>query len=466
MIPGIARARPTVDPLGERITQYFGPRHTAAYQQVESAPINFMTQIAKTGQGGSEYMRAFDRHQAQIIRDRIAAAGEKIVPLGPSPTLKAAGKSVTEDAAQQLVDAKRMFNAEYETFLATYGALKAPVRKNAAGEVIPSPTIAQYHKRRSAALERARRARERAVSGDPNAASFEKVARTEMKKAERNLRQMQKILPREAFDAYRDISARYNAEINRLTNPTISALKFGKFADDVIPAVLKGDLAYGIPRQGPKVAPSYDETIDVLQRSLTPKASDQLTIDVVTHVMNQATDPATGSLNFGQMKAALANLPEDAQIQLFGGLKPEIDKALDATSRMLANNQRLGGTAGAFFESLRQPAAAVAVGGGLIGGMGAAMGSGTARAAGFGTMATALSILGAPYIFSRLLTSPDAKWRAARKLLIQSAQPSPLGREAMTLLSRYLSQVIEEEASERMAETNTGEPSPSPEPLQ
>lgn len=443
-----AGIRPKVEPRGKMVQQFFGKDNVMPQQLTDSAPLNFMAQVAKHGPGGTAVINEAEQRQSQTVLDYLMELSHKYAPSGmhidtSGGGLNAgdAGRSVQRSVAGSLKDLRS--GNKYQEFLSKYGDLQGTTKSDlgfdvtdpamaewlgvagdaAEGVTKSGPKLSALHQRRSDLLKQARSAYR---AGD------EAAQAKLMGEADKVMNKIDAMLPDDAArNTYRSMADEYKAEINRLDNPTVRDVRKGK-ADDVIDKILNNRLRNYDP-MNTKMGQTNAELLTKVRDAVDEPTFDQLRADTLYEFGQRAVDPKTGMVDAGLMEKHLGKLDEDVQHILFGDNKDSIKRVLAIVQQAQKYNKS---EAGRLFIAIRSGGAAVALTGGI------ATGNPTA-----GT-ATAAGILLSPYAFAKLLTS-----NVGRTLLTRAAGANvktTAGQQAARALRQFIVTSGLEEGREEM----------------
>lgn len=437
-IPFAPSARAKIDTTGGLVRDFFsqGKVPFSAHELTESAPLNFMATVAKTGMGGASVMRDMEEQQAHYAEGKLMDEANKLSPTGEAtPDVVTGGKLIQEDLNSSVKDMHA--NSGYPAFLAKYGKLRKVEMDPETGQLKGTgPSVGQLQSERSSALVTSRAAEAANASGVPGAAMRQADA---LHSAELLRQKMMDILPASGQAEHTAISDAYKKEASRVDNPMAHTLRMGTKSDDVIPTILANKLKGYVPH-GEGTAQSNTELIQKLQGGLTPEAWDQARADTLLELTRQAVDPETRLIDHDRLRQGLTNLSDTNRQLLFGSANPEAAKILQILDRTQSKS-RVGGEAGRILTSLRQPAAVIAIAGAGLGLAGGALSAEGHNNIGMPAMIGAGGIILAPRVFARLLTAPSPAWKIAQKMIIDlnATAPGPARSQMAQHIVRYIS---------------------------
>lgn len=437
-IPFIPSTRAKVDATGNLVRDFFsqGKVPFSAHELTESAPLNFMATVAKTGMGGASVMRDMEEQQGHYAEGKLMDEANKLSPTGQAtPDVVTGGKLIQEDINNSVKDMHA--NSGYPAFLAKYEKFRKVEMDPETGQLKGTgPNIGQLQSERSEALVTSRAAEAANASGVPGAAMRQADA---LHSAELLRQKMMDILPASGQAEHTAISDAYKKEASRVDNPMAHNLRMGTKSDDVIPTILANKLKDYVPH-GAGMSQSNTELIQKLQGGLTPEAWDQARADTLLELTRQAIDPTTKLIDHDMLRQGLEKLSDTNRQLLFGSANPEAAKILQILDRTQSKS-RVGGEAGRILTAMRQPAAVIFIAGAGLGAAGGALSAEGHNNIGMPAMIGAGGIILAPRVFARLLTAPSPAWKIAQKMIIDlnATAPGAARSEMAQHIARYIS---------------------------
>ncbi len=466
--------RPAATTAGNIATDFFGKSNVMPQQMTDSAPLNFIANIAKHGPGGQSIIKAQEEKQSEIALGKLMGVSHDLNPntgvqnsagkiTGSTGGISidstsgefnpgVAGQKVQQNVQDQLKFARQ--TSGYPQFEATHGKANTPVKlMGADGKPIideatglaktrPGKTVKEMQAARSDAL---------ALSRKAYAANDLKLQSEALKQAETLRLKINKALPDQAArDEYEAIGAKYHAEMDRLDNPTVHTIRTGK-SEDVVDKILSSKLKNYAP-MNTKVGQTSAGLLGRMEKALSPEAWNQLQADAVHRLGEQSIDAKTGTLSAKLFAANLDKLDNPVKQKLFGKSLPDIQRALSAVQQAQKFNES---ESGRLFIAIRYGSAGIGLTQAAMGGAAAALGERTGHPVA-GAVGAAM-VLMSPYAFAKMLTS-----NVGRKLLVR-ASSGGLGKTAMrqtrTAITRLIAQNGWEEGREAVNEdTPTGQP--------
>lgn len=462
---GLARGaglslRKPVSPRGAAATKFFGRENIMPQQMTDSAPLNFISNVAKHGPGGSSIIKDFEGKQSQITLDKLQGVSHELNPAGTTSINPStgefdagmAGKKFQKNVQGQLKDVRK--TSGYPEFSAKYGEAREEkiIKLPDDTEMLKrGPTVDTLQTKRSAALKQSRQA---------FAAKDFSTQSSHLAAAEKYGKGIERALPDDAArQEYRAIADRYKGEMERLDNPAVQNLRMDTTSNDVVDKILESKVKNYAP-MSEGVGQTHEELLGKVQKAASPEAWQQLQADTVHRLGERSVDPKTGNVDVNAMRKMLDAIDPATKQRLFGKETKTVEHILDMVEQASKYNDS---QAGRLFIAIRSGQAGIKAAGAL----------GALAAAPVGLAATghpiegamsAAAILISPYAFAKLLTS-----EMGRKLLTRAATAGKgsAGQQAKRAITRWITQNVTEKGRE-MVDSKLQEPSDNtiPEPPQ
>lgn len=443
-----AAGRPVMTAQGQAAEGFFGRKNMMPQQMVDSAPLNFVANVAKHGPGGQAIIKEAEEKQSQQVLDHLMSVSDDLNPPGMGRAggvsidpatgefnRGAAGKQVQRDIQSQLTDAKA--KSGYPQFLSKYGnaAETKKVTDPLTGltKDVKGTPVRELQSKRSDVLERSREAFK---AGDL------KTQSQMLSRAQKLEKGINKALPDQtARDEYRMIADRYRKEMDRLGNETVEHVREGA-SDDVIDDILSGNLKNYTPMDT-KVGQTSTELLGRLEKALSPEAWQQMQADAVHRLGEKSIDPKTGMVSAAEMAKQLSKLDNPTRQKLFGKALGDLNATLSVVQQAQKFNES---QAGRLFIAIRYGSAGIGLAQAALSGASAVAGSKTGHPV-YGALGAGAVLL-SPYAFAKLLTS-----EVGRTLLTKAASANvktSAGQQAKRALTRWVSQNVMEAGREEM----------------
>lgn len=454
--------RPTT-PQGEAVQGFFGRENTMAHQLTDSAPLNFMANVAKYGPGGQSTIKDFEENQSGAVLDHLKDVSHFMLDNPPGPNSASgrtisidpgtgefdagmAGKRYQRDVRGQIKDART--GSGYPEFSSKYGRSQETIPPPFEGATeSKGPTVDALHGQRSDALKNSRRAfAARDFSGQ--SAHLDEASKLEGG--------INRALPDDAArNEYREIADRYKGEMERLDNPAVQNLRMDTTSNDVVDKVLDSKIKNYAPiSEG--VGQTNDELLGRVQKAASPEAWQQLQADTVHRLGERSINPETGMVDAKKMKTMLDGIDQPTKQRLFGKGLSDLQSTLSVVEQAQKYTKS---QAGRLFIAIRTGQAGIGAASGAVGLL-----SGHPEAGLIG----AASVLISPYAFAKLLTS-----ETGRTLLTRAAKggSDTVVQQSKRAITRWVAQNVTEEGRE-LYDKSAAEPAnptnnpPIPEPPQ